>query len=116
MSIILKSHKNLKINEIESLLINLCPIYRYQDSSPTTRPMRIYEQKCFIREIKDIEIPAVVQYKTDQWPLTKNKTWLNMATLDQCAGQMKSLEPWGKVKTMWTREIKPISMIQAVHM
>ena len=24
--------------------------------------------------------------KTDQWPLTKNKTWLNMAFLDQCAG------------------------------
>ena len=29
---------------------------------------------------------------------------------------MKSSEPLGKVKTIWTRLIKPTSMIQAVHM
>ena len=62
----------------------------YQDSSPTTGPKRIFEQKCFIREIKDIdgdevEILAMVQYKTDRWPL-KNKAWPNMGSLEQCAG------------------------------
>ena len=88
MTIIFKDYKNLKFNEIESLLFNLCPIYRVPGLKPHKRPWRIFEQKCFIREIKNIdddevEIPARVQYKTDRWPLTKNK---KMSTLDQCAG------------------------------
>ena len=67
MTIIFKGYKNLKIKEIESLLINLCPTYMVLGlKSPTTRPRRMYEQKCFIREIKDIdddevEISAIVQ-------------------------------------------------------
>ena len=78
MTIIFKDYKNLKFNEIESLLFNLCPIYRVPGLKPHKRPRRIFEQKCFIREIKNIdddevEIPARVQYKTDRWPLTKNK-------------------------------------------
>ena len=34
MTIILKGYKNLKINEIESLLIILCPIYRVPGLKP----------------------------------------------------------------------------------
>ena len=34
MTIILKGYKDLKINEIESLLINLCPIYRVPGLKP----------------------------------------------------------------------------------
>ena len=62
----------LNIDENLILLINLCQIYR----SP--------------------EIPFMVQHKTDQWPLTKNKTWLYMTTLDQCAVSDEVVRAIGK--------------------
>ena len=38
------------------------------------------------------------------------------ATVDQCAtNQMKSSGPWEKCKKIWTRLIKPISVISAFH-
>ena len=37
MTIIFKGYKNWKINEIESLLINLCPIYRVLGLKPHSK-------------------------------------------------------------------------------
>ena len=70
MTIILKGYKNLKINEIESLLIILCPIYRVPGLKPHNKTQEDIwaeiSEKINIREIKDIdddevEIPAMVQ-------------------------------------------------------
>ena len=53
--------------------------------------------------------------KTYQWLLAKNERV--QATVDQCAAsQMKYSGPKGKgKKKIWTRLIKPISVISAFH-
>ena len=66
---------------------------KHHNNTKTT----VYEKKCYIREIMDIdddevEIPSMVQTKTDQWPLTENKTRL-LHTNVLC--QIKSPEPKG---------------------
>ena len=71
-------YDDLDINQIEILLINLCAIHRVPGLMHTTIPRRIYEQKRYIREIKDtdahhVEISSMALEKIDQLPLTKKK-------------------------------------------
>ena len=66
-------------------------LYRVSGLKPHNKTQEDIWAEMFIREIKDIdddevEIPAMDKYKIDHWPLTKKKTWLNMSSLDHCAG------------------------------
>ena len=60
--------------------------------------MRIYEQECYIRDIKGIaddEVYIMVQKETDQWPLTKIGKWPFQTNV---SFQKKLSEHQGKIK------------------